>query len=169
MICLGNVYGSKSSAQQKIPGIATERNLEKDSIWTNQISLQAKQDQSAKNISWFLINSCQKRGDVTEYDWFKQITGTKIHVAVEQKGLPVSIIIPANKHDSTRFIDAMENISEYLDDDVAKQIIQFDQQFEIFEKSKIFLGQYNFGKTIFMTIVVVMCNFVLPSLLSIDF
>lgn len=56
-----------------------------------------------------------------------------------------------------------------LEKDYAKQIIQFDQQFKIFVQSKIFLGQYNFGKTIFMTIVVVMCNFVLPSLLSIDF
>jgi len=30
---------------------------------------------------------------------------------------------PANIHDSTKFIDVMENISEYLDDDAIDQII----------------------------------------------
>lgn len=38
--------------------------------------------------------------------------------------LPVSIIIgPANEHDSTKLINVMENISEYLDDDSIEQIV----------------------------------------------
>ena len=42
---------------------------------------------------------------------------------MESNGLPISIITsPANKHDSTKFIDVMESISEYLDDDLIKQI-----------------------------------------------
>ena len=50
-------------------------------------------------------------------------TGTKIHVAVDCNSLPVSIIIgSANEHDSTRLIDVMENISDYLDDNSIKQI-----------------------------------------------
>ena len=57
------------------------------------------------------------------HDGFKRITGTKIHVAVDCNSLPVSIIIgSANEHDSTRLIDVMENISDYLDDDSIKQI-----------------------------------------------
>lgn len=43
---------------------------------------------------------------------------------MEQNGLPVSIIIgPANQHDSTRFIDTMKHISDYLDDDSIEQIV----------------------------------------------
>ena len=58
------------------------------------------------------------------YDGFKRITGTKIHVAVEQNGLPLSIVIsPANHHDSTKLIKIVENISDYLDDDYTKQIV----------------------------------------------
>ena len=50
-------------------------------------------------------------------------TGTKIHVAVKSNGLPVSIVIsPANQHDSTRLVDVVETISDYLDDDCTKQI-----------------------------------------------
>ena len=58
------------------------------------------------------------------FDGFKRITGTKIHVAVESNGLPISIVIsPANIHDSTKLIDVMENISDYLDDDTIQEII----------------------------------------------
>jgi cell division protein FtsX len=60
---------------------------------------------------------------VIGYDGFKKILGIKIHVAVDCNSLPVSIIIsPANQHDSTKFIDAMESISDHLDDDSVKQI-----------------------------------------------
>jgi len=51
------------------------------------------------------------------------ITGTKIHVAVESNGLPVSIVIgSANHHDSTRFIDVMESISDHLDTKKIKSV-----------------------------------------------
>jgi len=61
---------------------------------------------------------------VIGYDGFKKITGTKIHVAVEQNGLPVSIVIsPANHHDSTKLVEVVEHISDYLDDDYTKQIV----------------------------------------------
>jgi transposase len=43
---------------------------------------------------------------------------------VEQNGLPVSIVISsANQHDSTKFIDVVESISEYLGDDAIEQIV----------------------------------------------
>ena len=43
---------------------------------------------------------------------------------MEQNGLPISIVVgSANQHDSTRFIDTMENISDYLDDESIKEII----------------------------------------------
>ena len=57
------------------------------------------------------------------YDGFKRITGTKVHVAVESNGLPVSIIIgSANQHDSMRFIGVMENISNHLDNSTTRKI-----------------------------------------------
>lgn len=66
----------------------------------------------------------QKKGNNIGRDGFKKITGTKIHVAVEQTGLPISIIISsANEHDSTKFIDVIENIPDFLDDESAKEII----------------------------------------------
>jgi len=61
---------------------------------------------------------------VTGYDGFKRITGTKIHAAVESNGLPISIVMgPANQHDSTKFVDVVESISECLDDQMIKQIV----------------------------------------------
>ncbi|GEM_PF-165952 len=103
--------------------MATKKNLARDPVWNNQISTSFQQDQSTKDICGFINNSCQKRGSILGYDGFKHISGTKIHVAVESNGLPVSIVIgPANEHDSTRFIDVMESISEYLVDDPNKQI-----------------------------------------------
>jgi transposase len=60
---------------------------------------------------------------MTVYDGFKRITGTKIHIAVNQNSLPVSSVISsANEHDSTKFVDVMENIDEHLDDSVTHQI-----------------------------------------------
>ena len=43
---------------------------------------------------------------------------------MEQNGLPISIVIStANIHDSTKFIDVMESISEYLDDSMIEEIV----------------------------------------------
>jgi len=61
---------------------------------------------------------------VIGYDGFKRITGTKLHVAVDNNGLPVSVVIsPANIHDSTKFVDVMESISDLVDDELIKQIV----------------------------------------------
>ena len=57
------------------------------------------------------------------YDGFKRITGTKVHVATEQNGLPVSIVMsPANNHDSVKFVDVIESISDYLDSSATSKI-----------------------------------------------
>jgi len=38
--------------------------------------------------------------------------------------LPISIVIsPGNEHDSTKFVDIVENISDFLDDESLKEII----------------------------------------------
>ena len=43
---------------------------------------------------------------------------------MEQNGLPISFVISStNQHDSTKFIDTVENISDFLDDDDTKQIV----------------------------------------------
>ena len=43
---------------------------------------------------------------------------------MESNGLPVSIMIgSANQHDSTKFVDVMENIHQHLDDDAIEQIV----------------------------------------------
>jgi len=104
--------------------LAAKKSMAKDSLMCNKISTSIRQDTAAKGISGFFDDSCQKRGSLTGYDGFKRISGTKIHVAVESNGLPVSIVIgPACEHDSARFIDTMENISDYLDDDSIEQIV----------------------------------------------
>ncbi len=55
-------------------------------------------------------------GNDIRRDGFKKITGTKIHVAVEQNGLPISITMgSANIHDSTKLADVIENISDFVD------------------------------------------------------
>ena len=58
-------------------------------------------------------------GNVTGYNGFKRITGTKIHAAVEGNGFPISILLsPANEHDSTKCMDVTGSISDYLDDSI---------------------------------------------------
>ena len=100
----------------QVPELATTRNVEEYLICSDQICIQAKQNQPAKDICRLQYSTRQKRGNLVEYDGFKKILGTKVHVATEQNGLPVSIIIgPANQHDSTRFADVMESTSDYLD------------------------------------------------------
>ena len=54
----------------------------------------------------------------------RELQVTKLHVAVEKNGLPISIVIsPANIHDSTRFINVIESISDFLDDSMIKEIM----------------------------------------------
>ena len=59
------------------------------------------------------------------YNGFNRISGTKIHVVVEQNGLPISIVAsPANDCDSARFVDVIDGISEYLDRKHIRHIAQ---------------------------------------------
>ena len=69
--------------------------------------------------------AAKKKGrDEIGYDGFKKILGTKVHVAVESNGLSISIRTSStNQHDSTKFIDVLENISEYLDDGSIQEIV----------------------------------------------
>jgi hypothetical protein len=47
---------------------------------------------------------------------------------VESNGLPISIVIgSANNHDSTKFVDVMESVSEYFDDQMITRSYQFMQ------------------------------------------
>ncbi len=58
------------------------------------------------------------------FDGFKRVTGTKLHVAVDGTGLPVSIVMSsANEHDSTKFVDVMESISDFADHSMMEQIV----------------------------------------------
>ncbi len=58
------------------------------------------------------------------FDGFKRITGTKSYVAVDGTGLPISTVIsPADIHDSTKFADVMESISDFVDDSMMEQIV----------------------------------------------
>ena len=44
---------------------------------------------------------------------------------MEQNGLPISTVCsPANQHDSTKFVDIIESISDYLDDESIREIAQ---------------------------------------------
>ena len=80
--------------------LAATWNMEEYPLRCSQISPQIRQDAAAKN-GRFVISSGQKRGSVIGYNGFNRISGTKIHVAVEQNGLPVSVVMdPANQHDS---------------------------------------------------------------------
>ena len=79
---------------------------------------------TCKRYQWIPHLSLIKKGQRNRLDGFKKILGTKVHVAVESNGLPVSIVTsPANIHDSTRFIDVMKGISDFLDDESIQQVI----------------------------------------------
>ena len=65
-------------------------------------------------------------------------------MAVDGNGLPISIVMsPANIHDSTKFIDVMENISEYLDVNSIKQItsVYADKGYDQWHHQKLFKKQ----------------------------
>ncbi len=58
------------------------------------------------------------------FDGFKRITGTKLHVAVDGTGLPVSIVMsPADIHNSTKFAGVMESISDFANDSMMEQMV----------------------------------------------
>ena len=65
----------------------------------------------------------KKGGQKISYDRNKKILGTKIHIIVTSIGLPISIVISAaNNHDSTKFIETMEHILDFMTRDSLKQI-----------------------------------------------
>ncbi len=117
-------YGSKSTVY---PGFSE---LQQKGIWKRILSELIKSAHRQEKISLQKISvdsssiAAKKGGDKTGYDGFKKILGTKIHVAVDRTGLPISIrASPANVHDSTKFIDVLENISEPADDGLIREII----------------------------------------------
>ncbi len=61
------------------------------------------------------------------FDGFKRVTGTKLHVAVDGSGWhrPASINCksPADIHDSTKFANVMESISDFADDSMMEQTV----------------------------------------------
>ena len=65
-----------------------------------------------------------KKGDEKiGYDRNKKILGTKISAIVASNGLPLSMMLErANKHDSTKFIETMEHLLDFLTRDSLKQI-----------------------------------------------
>ncbi len=52
------------------------------------------------------------------------ISGTKLYAAVGGIGLPISVVMsPADIHDSTKFVDVMESISDFADDSMMEQMV----------------------------------------------
>ncbi len=118
----------KTRCASAVSGTATKRHLEKDPVRTDQIRTQAskegrKEGLTCKKFQLVHHQLLPKRGDETGYDGFKKILGTKIHVAVDKTGLPISAgTSSANEHDSTKFIDVLEDISELADDNLGRVI-----------------------------------------------
>ena len=85
--------------------------LQQKGIWKKILSklIKLAHKQGKINLQKISIDSSSiaaKKCNEIGYDGFKKILGTKIHVAVESNGLPISIrTSPANQHDSTKFID----------------------------------------------------------------
>ncbi len=117
-------YGSKSTAHLRFS------ELQQKGMWKRILSglIKSAHRQGKINLEKISIDSssiaAKKGGNKTGYDGFRKILGTKIHVAVDGTGLPIPIrASPANVHDSTKFIDVLENIPEPADDDLIREII----------------------------------------------
>ena len=101
----------KVDGTQKAAGLAEGRRVEEDACSSNQGGPQQQQDTAGGHISRLFECRCQKRGDNTGYDGFRHVAGTKkLHAAVDSAGFPVALAVgPANRHESTRLIDVMED------------------------------------------------------------
>ena len=117
-------YGSKPAAHLRF------QELQQKGIWKKILSKLIKSARRQGRIGPQKVSidssstAAKKGGDKIGYGGFKRISGTKIRVAVEQDGLPISIrTSPANQRDSTKFIDAMENISEFADNSLMQMTI----------------------------------------------
>ena len=65
----------------------------------------------------------KKGGEKIGYDRNKKILGTKINVIVTSNGLSISMTIErVNKHDSTKFIETMEHLLDFMTHDSLKHI-----------------------------------------------
>ncbi len=100
--------------------------LEKDSVKTDQIRTQASKQGRTDLQKISIVSSsiaAKKGGNEAGYDGFKKILGTKIHVAADKTGLLISVrTSPVNEHDSTKFIDVLEDISELAGDNLGRAI-----------------------------------------------
>ena len=108
------IYGDDSTANLRL------RKWQQKGVWkkilSGVIKTAHKQNKICKTYQLIHHLFRLKRGKMIGFNGFKRITGTKIHVAVESNGLPVSIITsPANIHDSTKFIDVVELISDFVE------------------------------------------------------
>ncbi len=116
-------YGSKPSAQRGF------QDLQKRGVWKRILSelIKSAHRQGKTRLQKISVDSSSihtKTGNVTGYGGFRKIPRTKIHAAVESSGLPISIACsPASIHDSTKFADAIESVSDFLDGDAINQIV----------------------------------------------
>ena len=116
-------YGSKSSAKKRL------QDGQQKGVWKKILKcITASANKSGKlNLQKISVDSssisAKKGRDVIGFDGFKRITGIKIHAAAGQNVLPVSIVCsPANIHDSTKFIDVMEPVSDFVDYNSIRQV-----------------------------------------------
>ena len=116
-------YGSKSIAYLRF------QELQQKDIWKKILSEIIK---SAHNKERLICEKFQliqhqllrKKRQCRRNEEFKKVLGTKIHVAVDLNGLPISIVCSsANLHDSTKFIDTLENTSYLLGGDILEEIV----------------------------------------------
>ena len=116
-------YGSKSTVHKRFQDMQEKGIMEM--LLKSIIRLVYRQKKF--NVKKIAIDSTtipgKKGGEKIGYDGNKKILGTKINVIVASNGLPLSMMLErANKHDSTKFIDTMEHILDFLTRDSLKQI-----------------------------------------------
>ena len=81
-------YGFKSTANRRL------NSWQQKGIWKKALSCVIRTAHKSNKLNLQKISadspsvSAKKKGDVTGYDGFKRITGTKIYVAAEQNSLP---------------------------------------------------------------------------------
>ena len=84
-------YGSKSSAHRRF------QDIQQKGVWKKilKCAITSAHKQNKMNLQKISVDSSsissKKGGDVIGYDGFKKISGTKLHVAVDGTGLPISI------------------------------------------------------------------------------
>ncbi len=122
--CMSDKYGSKSTAYLRF------QEMQQKGMWKTILSklIKLAHKQEKINLQKISIDSssiaAKKRGDEIGYEGFKRVLGTRIHVAVDGNGLPISIVCsPANQHDSTEFVGVLKSISDFPNDDLIRQIV----------------------------------------------